>query len=62
MLDIIVFGRLCGKEAAKQAADISISKMTLAHVDAYAKELKDAGIETGERSPLLFPKYTRQVN
>jgi len=62
MLDIIVFGRLCGKEAARQAADISIGKMTLAHVDAYAKELQDAGIETGERSPLLFPKYTRQVN
>ncbi|MCL2401055.1 MAG: FAD-binding protein [Oscillospiraceae bacterium] len=59
MLDIIVFGRLCGQAAAKNP--VSIGKLSLDHVDAYAQELKSAGIETGTRSPLLLPKYTRDV-
>jgi succinate dehydrogenase / fumarate reductase flavoprotein subunit len=63
MLDIVVFGRLCGQVATEQAKKISIGKMNINHVDAYAKELKSAGIEdTGMTSPLLLPKYTRQVN
>ena len=60
MLDIVVFGRLCGQAAAKQ--DVSIGKLSLDHVDAYARELKAAGIETNMRSPQLLPKYTREVN
>jgi len=62
MLDTVVFGRLCGKAAAQKAADVSIGKLSLNHVQAYAKSLEDSGIKTGTRSPLLFPKYTREVN
>ncbi len=59
LLDIIVFGRNAGKAAAKKAKDVSLGAMTLSHVDDYAKELENAGIETGDVSPLLLPKYAR---
>ena len=29
------------------------------HIQAYAEELKEAGIDTGDVSPLLLPKYAR---
>lgn len=61
LLDIIVFGRNAGKAAAKRAKDISLGKLTLSHVEKYAEELKNAGIETGETSPLLLPKYARHA-
>ena len=59
LLDIIVFGRNAGKAAAAKAKDVTIGKMTLSHIDDYAEELKKAGIETNEVSPLLLPKYAR---
>ncbi|MBR2500837.1 MAG: FAD-dependent oxidoreductase [Clostridia bacterium] len=59
LLDIIVFGRNAGKAAAKKAKDVSLGAMTLSHIDDYAKELENAGIETGDVSPLLLPKYAR---
>ncbi len=59
LLDIIVFGRNAGKAAAKKAKEITIGEMSLDHVEAYANELKEAGIETNEVSPLLLPKYAR---
>ncbi|MCL2565073.1 MAG: FAD-binding protein [Defluviitaleaceae bacterium] len=62
LLDIIVFGRLAGKSAAKLAPNITTGKMTLAHIDEYAEKLKAAGIDTGTTSPLLLPEYTRKVN
>ena len=33
--------------------------MNLDHIDAYAKELEEAGLNTGMVSPLLLPKYAR---
>jgi len=59
LLDIIVFGRNAGKAAAKKAKDVEIGEMTLSHIEAYSKELEAAGIETGDVSPLLLPKYAR---
>lgn len=59
LLDIIVFGRNAGKAAARRAKEVSLGKMTLSHIEKYAEELKKAGIETGETSPLLLPKYAR---
>ena len=61
MLDIVVFGRVCGKVAAKLAGEIKLGKMTLSHIDAYAKDLSGAGVETNKRSPLLLPEYVRKV-
>jgi len=63
LLDIIVFGRSAGVLAAKKASQVEIKSLSLAHIDAYAKELDQAGAGVaGNQSPLLLPKYTRAVN
>ena len=59
LLDIIVFGRQAGKAAAARAKEIELGKMTLAHIDEYAKTLAEAGLDTGDVSPLLLPRYAR---
>ena len=59
LLDIIVFGRNAGKAAAAKSKDVVIGEMNIDHVAAYAKELEEAGINTGKTSPLLLPKYAR---
>ncbi len=58
LLDIIVFGRNAGVNAAKAAKETTVGELTLDHVDAFAKELKEAGIETDKVSPILLPRYT----
>ena len=58
LLDIIVFGRSAGKNAAAAAKETTVGKLTLSHIDSFAKQLKDAGIETDRVSPKLLPTYT----
>ena len=62
LLDIIVFGRSAGKNAAAKAKNVKVGKLTLSHVDKFEKEIKDAGIKTEKVSPKLLPDYTRKVN
>ena len=57
LLDIIVFGRTAGKNAAAKAKDTTVGELSLAHVDAFAKEMAEAGIVTEEVSPKLLPDY-----
>ena len=59
LLDVIVFGRDAGKAAAARAKEVSLGNMTLDHVRTYAEELKAAGVESGDVSPLLLPHYAR---
>lgn len=59
LLDIIVFGRNAGKAAAAKAKDVELGTMTLKHIEEYAEELKSAGVEADDVSPLLLPKYAR---
>ena len=59
LLDIIVFGRNAGKAAAAKAKNVELGNMNLDHIEAYAEELKEAGLDTGDVSPLLLPKYAR---
>ena len=59
LLDVIVFGRNAGKKAAAKYASVELGNLNLDHVAAYDKELKDAGLATGEVSPKLLPKYAR---
>ena len=59
LLDIIVFGRNAGKAAAAKAKNVELGTLTLKHIEDYAEELKNAGVETGDVSPLLLPKYAR---
>lgn len=59
LLDIIVFGRNAGKAAAARAKEVELGTMNLNHIEAYAQELKAAGVSTDDVSPLLLPKYAR---
>ena len=59
LLDIIVFGRNAGKAAAAKAKEVELGTMTLSHIEKYAEELKEAGVESEDISPLLLPKYAR---
>ncbi|MBQ8249963.1 MAG: FAD-binding protein, partial [Clostridia bacterium] len=59
LLDIIVFGRNAGVNAAAAAKDTKTAeKLTLSHVDDFVKEMADAGIKTNVVSPRLLPRYT----
>ncbi len=59
LLDIIVFGRNAGINAAKAAKTAQVGKLTLDHVAAFEAELAAAGIETDNVSPKLLPNYTK---
>ncbi len=58
LVDIFVFGRRAGKAAALQAREVELGRLTLEHVRDYHRELEQAGIDNGKRSPLLLPDYT----
>lgn len=59
LMDIVVFGRIAGKNAAIFARDkAKDGELTLKHVKAYHKELKEAGIKTDRVAPMLLPDYT----
>ena len=60
LLDIIVFGRSAGKNAAAKAKNTTVGKLSLAHVAKFEKEITDAKIETEVVSPKLLPNYTNQ--
>ena len=62
LLDIIVFGRNAGKNAAARAKDVEIGKLTLDHIARFEAERAEAGVETDEVSPKLLPDYTRKNN
>ncbi|MBQ2266027.1 MAG: FAD-binding protein [Clostridia bacterium] len=59
LLDIIVFGRNAGINAAAVAKNTTVSdKLNLDHVESFKKEMADAGIKTDKVSPKLLPRYT----
>ena len=60
LLDIIVFGRSAGKNAAAKAKDTTVGKLTLSHVEKFEKEIAKAKIKTDVHSPKLLPNYTNQ--
>ena len=59
LLDIIVFGRNAGKAAAAKSKEVELGALTLKHIEDYAEQLQSAGVDTGDVSPLLLPKYAR---
>ena len=61
LLDIIVFGRNAGKAASARAKETELGNLNLDHVEAYARELKEAGAEQEGVSPLLLPHYARHT-
>ncbi len=61
LLDIIVFGRNAGRNAANKSKNVTVGKLTLNHVDKFAKECAEAGIEADIVSPKLLPSYARKA-
>lgn len=58
LLDVLVFGRRAGIRAAEYAKGRKLSeKLSLAHVEAYSKEIDGAGVAGGGVSPILLPDY-----
>lgn len=60
LLDIIVFGRIAGKSAAKAAENSESAELTLSHVEKFNRELEAAGISSSVLTPRLLPDYTRK--
>jgi succinate dehydrogenase/fumarate reductase flavoprotein subunit len=59
LMDLVVFGRIAGRNAAVFAREkAKEGELTLKHVKAYHKELKEAGIKTDRVAPMLLPDYT----
>ena len=59
LLDIIVFGRNAGKNAAARAKTTVTAPLTLAHIEKFDAEREAAGIKTDAVSPKLLPDYRR---
>ena len=60
LLEITVFGRRAGRSAATYAHDVQLGQPTLAHLDAWNKDLDQARVDTGVVAPILLPDYTRK--
>ena len=61
LLDIIVFGRNAGKQAAARSKAVATGKPTLQHMNRFSQELSEAGIQTDTVSPQLLPRYTHRL-
>ncbi len=60
LLDIIVFGRIAGRNAAKKATETVSGKLSLEHITKCDAERAAAGIETDTVSPMLLPDYRKK--
>lgn len=57
-LDTMVFGRRAGISTAEYVlSDKKGGRLTLKHIDRYAKLLQEAEIETTRKAPLILPEY-----
>lgn len=61
LLDVIVFGRNAGKQAAKASKNIVLDELTLDHVYEYEKLREANGLNSTVASPQLLPHYARKV-
>jgi len=62
LLDIIVFGRSAGQNAAAKSKTTTVGALTLEHVSRFEAEIASAGIETKAVSPKLLPNYTNRAD
>ncbi len=59
LMDVLVFGRIAGRNAAIYARErAKEGKLTLEHVRSYHRGLEEEGIETDRVSPMLLPDYS----
>jgi pyruvate dehydrogenase complex dehydrogenase (E1) component len=62
LLDLMVFGKRSGTEAASRATAMPQGRLTLDHLTRFRAEAKKRGIAGSVTSPMLFPDYTRKEN
>jgi succinate dehydrogenase/fumarate reductase flavoprotein subunit len=59
LLDVCVFGRIAGVNAAIYAKEkVKEGRLSLDHVRRYHKELEEAGIMTDRVAPMILPDYS----
>ena len=62
LLDVLVFGRIAGKNAAHYAKERARDgRFTLDHVRKFHKELEEMGIDRKRISPVLLPDYSNPL-
>jgi succinate dehydrogenase/fumarate reductase flavoprotein subunit len=62
LMDVLVFGRIAGKNAALYAKEqAKEGRLTLDHVRKYHKELEKAEIDRKRISPILLPDYSNPL-
>ena len=57
LIDIFVFGRRAGIDAANASKGMDYGHLTLEHVKRYDQEIIDQGLDKGLRTPILLPDY-----
>jgi aspartate oxidase len=61
LLDIIVFGRRAGRDAAAKSKEMPVpTGLNLKHLDSFHKELEETGAADGRIGPMLLPHYTHR--
>jgi succinate dehydrogenase/fumarate reductase flavoprotein subunit len=62
LLDVLVFGRIAGRNAALYAKERAKGgRLTLDHVRKFHQELGEAGIDRRKISPVLLPDYSNPL-
>ena len=62
LMDVLVFGRIAGKNAALYAKEkAQDGRFTLDHVRRFHKELEEEGIDRKRISPILLPDYSNPL-
>jgi succinate dehydrogenase/fumarate reductase flavoprotein subunit len=61
LLDIMVYGRIAGQNAAEKARSVEAGKLTLAHVDKYQSKLQSEGVLSKLATPILLPDYAGKI-
>jgi succinate dehydrogenase/fumarate reductase flavoprotein subunit len=62
LLDVLVFGRIAGQNAALYAKErAKDGRLNLDHVRKFHKELEEAGIDRRKIAPILLPDYSNPL-
>ena len=62
LLDVLVFGRVTGRNAALYAREkTQKGRLTLDHVRKFHGELEEAGVDRRKISPILLPDYSNPL-
>jgi len=57
LIDIFVFGRRAGIDAAESSRGADYAKLGLDHIVRHNREILERGLDRGLRSPLVLPDY-----